>query len=239
MEETFARVETKFMLDTLQAEWIAQRLTERGFEKMCFDSPRIQSLYYDTSDYALIRQSLVRPLYKEKLRLRTYGEPDCQTQGFIEIKKKYNHVVYKRRTALLLSDAEDLLSPFTPTSCPGQIGQEVDWMVRRYTLRPSVIITYDRDAYVHPHDPTVRITFDRKITFRSDHLDLRIAAPGTALIAPSQRLMEIKIPGVYPRWLLDMIQEAGATRTHFSKYGEAYTQFLSPQSPCAFYKKGA
>ena len=107
MEESFARVETKYLLTLFQTAAMETGLMRLGFEKADFGSPRVQSLYYDTADHALIRASLERPAYKEKLRLRAYGGPGDLTQSFVEIKKKCCGVVYKRRTAMPLQEAMD------------------------------------------------------------------------------------------------------------------------------------
>ena len=110
MEEHFARVETKYLLTAAQAAAVERGLLRQGFRRMDFGSPRVQSLYYDTEDFVLIRASLERPVYKEKLRLRAYGEPGTISGAYLEIKKKYRGVVYKRRTALPLREAMDGLT---------------------------------------------------------------------------------------------------------------------------------
>ena len=228
MAECFARVETKYMLTLPQAVFIGERLAARGFSRPDFGSPTVQSLYYDTPDHLLIRQSLERPAYKEKLRLRAYGEPGRLTQSFVEIKKKYRGVVYKRRFALPLEEAiAGLRSGELPESA-GQVGRESLWMVRRYGLLPAAVITYDRDAWFSGTDDSVRITFDRNLLFRSRDMDLNARADNLPLISADARLMEIKTPGTYPLWLARLLEEAGARRVHFSKYGLGYRMYLQP-----------
>ena len=172
MAEVFARVETKYLLSAGQAEAMEEALRARGFRHSDFGSPRVQSLYYDTADYALIRASLERPAYKEKLRLRAYGEPGALTQSFVEIKKKYNGVVYKRRMSMPLKEAMNALNWGRMPEKAGQVGREVQWMMHRYDLRPAAVISYDRDAWFCPEQPGVRITFDRRLAFRDWALDL-------------------------------------------------------------------
>ena len=228
MEESFARVETKYLLTAAQASAVAEGLRERGFRRADFGSPRVQSLYYDTADHALIRASLERPGYKEKLRLRAYGEPGTISMSYLEIKKKYLGVVYKRRTALPLQDAaEGLASGILPETA-GQVGREILWMNSRYGLRPAAVIAYDRDAWSCGKEPGVRVTFDRNLSFRDRDPDLNSRAPGRLLIPGDMRLMEIKTGGAYPLWLTRLLREAGARRTHFSKYGLAYQLYIRP-----------
>ncbi len=230
MQENFARVETKYLLTLHQAAAMEMGLMRLGFGKTDFGSPRVQSLYYDTADYALIRASLERPAYKEKLRLRSYGEPGTLTQFFVEIKKKYSGVVYKRRTGMPLQEAMNALYWRRMPEKAGQVGREVQWMMHRYGLRPAAVISYDRDAWFCPELPGVRVTFDRSLTFRDWALDLNSAEPGIPLLPADQRLMEIKTNGVYPLWLTKLLRETGAQRTHFSKYGLAYRQYIRPQT---------
>ena len=229
MTESFARVEIKYLLPLAQAEALEAGLRQRGFTRSDYGSPRVQSLYYDTENYDLIRASLERPGYKEKLRLRAYGEGGGITRSFLEIKKKFNGVVYKRRTEMPLAEAAEGLRRGRLPETAGQVGREVEWMLRRYGLRPAAAIAYDRDAWLRPEEPEVRITFDRNLTFRDWDLDLNSRDPGVRLIRPDQRLMEIKTGGVYPLWLTRLLQETGAVRTHFSKYGEAYLRYIRPE----------
>ena len=227
MEESFQRVENKYLLSVAQAAAMERGLAARGFLRMDFSSPTVQSLYCDTADHALIRASLERPVYKEKLRLRAYGEPGTIERSFLEIKKKYQGVVYKRRTQMPLRKAmEGLVRGQWPMA--GQVGREAAWMARRYDLRPAAVIAYDRDAWFCREQPDVRITFDRKLTFRDWALDLNVRDAGLPLLDKDQRLMEIKTGGVYPLWLTRLLREAGAQRTHFSKYGLAYKKYIFP-----------
>ena len=229
MEESFARVETKYLLDLRQAAALEAGLQRQGFQHLVFGSPTIQSLYYDTDSYALIRASLDRPAYKEKLRLRTYGEPGALTQSYVEIKKKYRGVVYKRRTALPLGAAMEGLKRRLLPAEAGQVGREALWLARQYDLVPAAVISYDRTAWFSPHDPGVRITLDRNMAFRNWRLDLNVRASGLPILSPGQRLMEVKTSGAYPLWLVRLLREAGAQRVHFSKYGLAYQLYIEPE----------
>ena len=226
MEECFARVETKYLVSLPQAKALEEGLRRQGMIRMDFGSPTVQSLYYDTSDRALIRASLERPAYKEKLRLRAYGKPEGVTQSFLEIKKKYRNVVYKRRTTLPLQEAmESLKNGFLPETA-GQVGREVQWMLHRYDLRPSAIIAYDRDAWFCQDTPEIRVTLDRNLSFRDWALDLNLEIPGLTLLPADQRLLEVKTDGAYPLWLTRLLEETMARRVHFSKYGLAWQRYM-------------
>ncbi len=229
MGESFARVETKYLLSSAQASALERGLLQRGFLRADFGSPGVQSLYYDTADFELIRTSLERPVYKEKLRLRAYGEPGTLSAAYLEIKKKYRGVVYKRRTALSLQEATDGLASGRLPEATGQVGREILWMNRRYDLRPAALISYDRDAWFSEKEPGVRITFDRNLSFRDWALDLNERTPGILLLPGNQRLMEIKTGGYLPLWLSRLLRDTDVRRTHFSKYGLAYQRYIRPQ----------
>ena len=69
----------------------------------------ICNIYFDTDCFDLIRTSLEKPLYKEKLRIRSYGIPTENGKVFLELKKKYDGVVYKRRQECSWKDAKRYL----------------------------------------------------------------------------------------------------------------------------------
>ena len=226
MEESFARVETKYMLTKEQEADIEYGLRSRGFYWMDFGSPAVQSLYYDTPDCQLIRSSLERPFYKEKLRLRAYGNPGRQGDSFVELKKKCSGVVYKRRVAMPLKEAYEGLNRKALPDEAGQVGREAVWMTKRYNLIPKAVIAYDRDAWFCQAEPDVRITFDKNLAFREHDLDLSKEADNIVFTGPEERLMEIKTNGTYPLWLARLLWETQAKRIHYSKYGFVYQNFM-------------
>ena len=158
-----------------------------------------------------------------------YGEAGHISNTYLEIKKKYKGVVYKRRTAMPLGQAAQALQTGRMPQEAGQVGREALWMARRYGLTPAAVIIYDRNAWFSRVHPEVRITFDRNLSFRDWDLDLNCPERGLSLLPADQRLMEIKTNGVYPLWLARMLESAGARRVHFSKYGLAYRQFIQPE----------
>lgn len=177
----------------------------------------ILSLYLDTADSLLIRRSLEKPVYKEKLRLRSYGVPGDGDNVFLEMKKKVQGVVYKRRICLPLDRAMACLAQGTIPAAGGQIGREIAYMLRRYRLRPAVLLAYDRTAYteLEPSPNQLRITIDRDIRSRQTDLDLRLGAAGESLLAPGMRLMEIKTAHAIPLWLCAALDQNEIRPTSF------------------------
>ena len=224
-QDVFKRYEKKYLLDQTQYRRLSQLLQPRmGRDR--FSESTISNIYYDTPDFRLIRASLAKPAYKEKLRLRTYRTPHDDTEAFVEIKKKFAGVVYKRRVGMRYDDALDYLGG---ASAPEdtQILREIDWFRQFYgDLQPAMCIYYDRLALFERENPALRITFDAGIRWRRETLDLAAGTWGDALLAPEQCLMEVKIPGATPLWLARALSGIGIFPVSFSKYGAAYSQLL-------------
>ncbi len=224
LQSCFKRYEKKYLLSPAQYEAV-----KRGMAPyMKPDAhPRytICNIYYDTENYALIRASLEKPVYKEKLRLRSYGVPGSQSPVFLELKKKFDGVVYKRRVTMKTRDALRWLQG-EQAGDGSQIGREIDWFLQFYRPEPKVMIAYDREAYAAADGGELRITFDTGLRARSNELDLRTGDHGVPLLDDKRILMEIKIPGTAPLWLARLLSEARAFPTSFSKYGTYYTQFV-------------
>lgn len=219
----FERVERKFLLTPAQYAGLMRTLPEY-MQADQYGESTILSLYLDTEDSLLIRRSLEKPVYKEKLRLRSYGVPREMDNVFLEVKKKVRGVVYKRRICLPLVQAMECLAQGSVPAAGGQIGREIAYMLRRYRLRPAVLLAYDRTAYaeLEPSPNRLRITIDRDIRSRQTDLDLRLGAAGELLLAPGMRLMEIKTAHAIPLWLCAALDQNEIRPTSFSKYGRVY-----------------
>lgn len=221
---TFERVEKKYLLTPAQLDALAPML-HRHMQIDQYGRHTICNVYYDTPDYRLIRTSLQKPMYKEKLRLRSYGVPGPGDTVFVELKKKYRGVVYKRRTALELTAAERWLAGDGPAP-EGQIAREIDYFQSLYRTGPAVFLAYDRAAMFGRQDPDLRLTLDENIRWRTDALALSAGDRGSPLSVQGLYLMEVKLPGVMPLWLAHGLAQAGAAPVSFSKYGCCYREFL-------------
>ena len=222
---TFQRYEKKYLLSREKYQALWQELAPLVEPDRFFQST-VCSVYYDWADFRLIRHSLEKPVYKEKLRLRSYNVPGPEDPVFVELKKKYKGVVYKRRVAMPAADAEAWLAGAAPAPDQGQISREIDWFLHENQPAPKVFIACDRAAYVAKDNPELRITFDHNIRWRETELDLCAGSHGEPVIAPGQVLMEIKIPGAAPLWLAHMLSELSLFPTGFSKYGTCYKTAL-------------
>lgn len=222
----FERREEKFLLEEAQYRQLLCRLKDH-LQPDAYGPSSVCSLYYDTPSHLLIRRSLEKPVYKEKLRLRSYGVPGKADTVFVELKKKYKGIVYKRRVGMSLREARAYLHRTAPAPQPGQITREIDWFLDFYPqLAPAMLLSYDRTAYVGRDGSSLRITFDSHLLWREDALDLKQGVFGTPLLLPGQRLMEVKCPGAIPLWLCDTLDALCLYPQSFSKYGNAYLHSL-------------
>lgn len=190
----------------------------------------IRNLYFDTDDYLLIRRSIEKPVYKEKLRLRSYAQAKEDTPVYAELKKKYNGVVYKRRVSVPNDQAMHWLNQKSPSPVKSQISREIDYVLSFYrTLKPKVFLSYEREAFYCKKGTDFRVTFDDHILCRRDALSLSEPVYGKALLPEQQVLMEIKCSGGIPMWMVEFLSREKIYKTSFSKYGTAYQTLIYPE----------
>lgn len=219
---TFKRVEKKYLLTRGQTAALLPRLSAYMAVDR-YGKHTIENIYYDTEEFELIRASLDKPVYKEKLRVRSYGVPQADGEVFVELKKKFDGVVYKRRTAMTLREAERFLRfGLRPAHADGQIVDEIAYAVNLYGAQPMMCVAYDRVAMAGRQDAAFRLTLDRAIRYRTDDLSLASGSYGTLLLPDDAALMEVKTEGALPLWFARLLSECGAYPTTFSKYGMAY-----------------
>lgn len=233
IQYSFRRYEKKFLLTPEQFSRILPQIREQLTGDR-YPEYTICNIYYDTDTYDLIRQSLQRPPYKEKFRLRSYGVPGEDGRVFGEIKKKFDHIVYKRRVAAAPGEMERFLGGGELSHEDPQIQREIHWFLRSNPIAPKVFLAYDRLAFVGKDDPELRVTFDRNIRWRDRDLDLRAGDRGEPVLEEELVVMEAKLPGAAPLWLARLLSEENAFPASFSKYGTCYQRHLARKVfPCA------
>ena len=221
----FKRIEKKYLLSETRYEKLFRRIGSH-LKPDEYGRSTVMSLYLDTPDRRMIRNSIEAADYKEKLRMRSYGTAAADSTVFLELKKKFGGVVYKRRAAMTLTEAERYLrtgiKPFE-----SQIMSELDWAMRFYGWpKGAMLIACEREAWFDEEHPDLRLTFDRNIRCRENELRLDRGSAGTALLPKDRVLLEIKTAGAMPLWLADALNAEGILPGSFSKYGEAYLRTL-------------
>ncbi|WP_308635233.1 polyphosphate polymerase domain-containing protein [Paenibacillus silvisoli] len=231
--EVFNRYENKYLMDTKAFYNIYNRLMD-NMELDAYNKKdkfySISNLYYDTEHHSLIRTSLSKPKYREKLRIRAYGVPEEDAKVYLELKKKVFGLVNKRRTALKLSEAYDFVrtgqAPAFREGMNRQVINELDYFLSRYELQPMVYLAYDRIAMFCKGNRDLRITFDTNIRSRRHDLRLEAGDYGEQLMEKGQWLMEVKAEKTIPVWLSKLLSELQMYRTSFSKYGNEYKRTI-------------
>ncbi len=220
----FKRYEIKYVLSEKQYLHIKNLLDEH----MILDEYKkhlINNIYYDTDNYLLIRESIEKPVYKEKVRLRWYNTLVSDDEKvFLELKKKYNKIVYKRRIKTSYKKAVDFLNNVSELDDDSQIAKEIMYCHKRYSLVPKVLLSYEREAYYGKLDKDFRITFDCNISFRdTDVLNL---SNNNKTVINDKVVMEVKTSTSIPLWLVTYFNELNIYKQSFSKYGTVYKDYL-------------
>lgn len=219
-ENIFQRVEQKYVLTKEQKENLLKEIDEHIEKDKYFEST-ICNIYFDTKNNDLIINSLEKPTFKEKLRLRSYGTPNIYSDVFLEIKEKYKGIVGKRRIKLKLKDFYSYLKKqkYDETN---QIMKEINYYFEFHKLKPSIFIGYDRQSYKGIIEEELRITFDNNLRSRKDNLRLECGDFGELFFDDDTYIMEIKTLGAMPLWLVRALSDLKIYPTSFSKYGSIY-----------------
>ena len=226
-QSTFKRYELKYILTKQQKEKI-QQVMEKYMNLDDYGRTTIRNIYFDTENFYLARHSIEKPAYKEKLRLRSYKAVGENDPVFVELKKKYDSIVYKRRLVMPKYQVSDTFNNNVPIPVKSQIAEEINYFRNYYkSLHPAVFLTYEREAYFSLNGSDFRVTFDENILYRDNDFDLGGSIYGIPLIKSNQTLMEIKTSGGYPLWMSHILSELNVFKASFTKYGSAYIDITS------------
>lgn len=230
----FKRIEKKYRITEAQKAALFSLIGDY-LQPDEYGKSTILSLYFDTPSYLLIRNSIEAITYKEKLRLRSYGVPKDDTKVFLELKKKYKGVVYKRRISMRYSQAMEYIDGGKKPE-DSQIMREIDYAMHYYdNPKPAIFIGYEREAFYAEDIPSLRITFDSNMRYRCDNLYLQYGDEGKKLIGNDELILEIKTDGAMPLWLSSALTRCGILPSSFSKCGTAY-QLHMGKTPTKYIK---
>lgn len=236
-KEVFSRKEEKYII----SKSIYEEIIKECGEKVIADDYskdnsfyQICNIYYDTQDNNLIRTSLQKPQYKEKIRLRSYGTPNQNSKVFLEIKKKYKGCVNKRRTTFNLKEAYRFANTGTISEIKdymnNQIINELSYAIKIYKIIPKVYLAYKRQAFFGDNNPEFRLTFDKDIIARRSDISLENGIFGERVITEDKMIMEVKYNERMPLWFIEILRHNNLQKTSFSKYGTEYTNYIKNKS---------
>jgi len=216
----FKRVEEKYLLTHEQYKKLFDNINDY-IEKDKYFETTICNIYFDNNEDELIYTSMDKPIYKHKIRLRSYGTPKIDDDVFLEIKFKFKKVVGKRRIKIKLKDFKNYLK--TRKYCGNdQIMKEIDYLFNLYDLKPSYFIAYDRKSYREKNNENLRITIDTNLRSRKEKLSLELGDKGKLYFKEEKYIMEIKTLGAMPLWLVKNLSDLGIYPVSFSKFGSIY-----------------
>ena len=227
---TFVRKEKKYLITSKQRDTLLKLLPKyMVFDKFCQNGNMytVNNVYFDTPTFNVIRNSISKPAYKSKLRMRSYvTEAQDDDVAFLEMKKKITGVVNKRRIVAKLKDIEEYIEtgkrPAVLSPHQIQVFNEIDYVLLKEEVTPAVYLTYKRIALFAREDSSIRVTIDEDILARTENVSLREKRYGTPLLPEGHYLMEIKVAGAFPLWLAHILTELNIHPTSFSKYGKFY-----------------
>ena len=225
MSEFFRRMEKKYIITRKQYLTLKDIIKDNMIEDEHGKST-ICNIYFDTSRFDLIRHSITKPIYKDKIRLRSYNTPNINNTVYLEIKRKYDGVVSKRRIEMRLNEFYKYMSNKNSFANGNQVEKELLYYFQYYNLKETMFLSYNRRAYYDKNNRDFRITFDSNIIARNYDLKLEKGVYGNNILEQDKYIMEIKTLGAMPMWLVKKLNELVISPCGFSKYGEAYTQLV-------------
>jgi len=199
----------------------------------------IVSLYLDSPDLRLCKESLTGKKNRFKLRIRGYSD-DPAYPKFFEIKRRLNTVIVKDRQRVSHRDVERLLStgalPEQYYSTEQEALKLFLFYQRCINAGPVVLIRYLRRAYEDNSDTRVRVTFDRELSYKITNRPIvTLNSGGWQRMPINGVVLEIKFTSRFPAWLSRMVECVELQQQAFSKY----TNCLKGASSLKFRVPGA
>lgn len=232
MADIFRRIEKKYIITEKQFESLKGKLNDYMLEDEHGKST-ICNIYFDSRLYELISHSITKPYFKEKIRLRSYNIPNQDSDVFLEIKRKCEGIVSKRRIQMKLKDLNNyIVDKQSIKNKNEQIKTELDYYFDKYNLTPAMYLSYDREAFYQKNDRDFRITFDSNVIAREYDLNLDSKNYGNKILEDGKYIMEVKTLGAMPLWFVKILDNLEIMPCGFSKYGEAYTQLILKTNTC-------
>ena len=224
MANFFRRVEKKYVITKKQYSALIDIIKDK-MEEDEHGKSTICNLYFDTKQYELIRHSITKPVFKDKVRLRSYNIPTKNDVIYLEIKRKYDGVVSKRRIEINLNDFYSYIEDSRSIE-ESQIKKELDYYFGYYNLIPTMFLSYEREAYYDNENRGFRLTFDSNILARNYDLEIEKGSYGVSILDKEKNIMEVKTLGAMPMWFVKALNELKIYPCGFSKYGEAYKELI-------------
>ncbi len=225
-DNTFRRVEQKYLINKEQKDKLLNNIADYIEEDEYFKS-EISNIYFDNDNHELLIESLEKPKFKIKVRLRMYNNSN---DVFLEIKDKVNGIVGKRRIKLTLDEFNDYFDNHKIKN--NQIMKELDYYFKLFNLKPSIFVAYDRLSYKEKDNKNLRITIDANLRSRYNNLKLESGSYGDKYFDNDTYIMEIKVLDSMPLWLVKNLSILEIYPISFSKVGNIYSKCKGSEIIC-------
>ena len=225
-DDVFRRIEQKYLINKDQRDRLLNRIANYIEEDEYFKS-EISNIYFDNENHELLIESLEKPVFKIKVRLRKYN--GCN-DVFLEIKDKINGIVGKRRIKLTLDEFYDYINNHKIKN--NQIMKELDYYFKLFNLKPSIFVAYDRLSYKEKNNKNLRITIDANLRSRYNDLKLESGSYGDKYFDNDTYIMEIKVLDSMPLWLVKNLSKLKIYPISFSKVGSIYSKSKGSEVVC-------
>jgi len=188
----------------------------------------VRSLYYDSPDLDFYWEKVDGLKVRRKLRIRTYNTRDKDSVAFLEIKRRYGTAVVKERAKYtfeeivrLMSSPENIwLSYRQSTDGSLVLGKWIDNIVR-WNLEPTVLVVYEREAYVgrSKDENDIRLTIDSDVRVRmTDGIEQIFEDQNLTHVVSNLCVLELKYNHFMPKWMRGLVMEFSLHQRSISKY---------------------
>ncbi|WP_142826013.1 polyphosphate polymerase domain-containing protein [Planococcus soli] len=224
--EIFCRKEQKYLISKEQYNRLIEEMGNRMRSDKNGDNGKytVTSLYFENEAKQIYFETKNKLQYRQKLRLRVYGDTDLAGTAFFEVKQKHKDVVNKRRAVIPLAEAYRYLKEGSKGGLDHfhvsnrQVLKEIDYFINYYGLQPEMIVSYDRHALHGVDDEDLRITFDFNLRCRNQDLHLEHGTYGDPFIDLNLVVLEVKVDHSVPLWLVRILQSLDCEQRSASKF---------------------
>ena len=228
------RYEIKYLIDESQATGIRQfiqsyvRPDKHAVNRPNYAYP-ITTLYLDSKNLQLFRESFEGHKNRFKLRIRSYTD-DQSYPRFVEIKRRASVIIIKSRTKVPHASIASIVQGSVNGEADGN-GEEAkslrQFMLYSQWLKAGPVLRtrYMRQAFQSTADDRVRITFDRNLCYAvTPTADVGLNGKGWHALLPNKVVLEIKFTGHYPTWLSGLARHFNLQQMSVSKYALSVKQ---------------
>lgn len=186
----------------------------------------VRSIYFDTDSFDFYYEKMDGLKIRKKIRVRAYNEFDCDKPAFLEIKRRYNKQIIKERAKIPLTRMEEiherLENPLDIDTKWINNKNTIDkylYNIKKLHLRPTALITYEREAYIGSLNNHERVTFDKNIRcFLFPEINELFREDDLKIVTNDRFVLELKFENFMPKWMIHLVRELRLRAEPIPKY---------------------